>query len=111
MTVTVSADKNPKHDTNPGNTTQDQIFLLSTMEVNKYFSSDSARQCKPTNFAVANGARNFTNNCWWWLRTPGYTQVSATTVQFDGLVDSYVNRVDIDNYAVRPAMWIDLNKE
>lgn len=42
-TVTVSADKNPDYSTNPGNATQDQVFLLSITEVNKYFSSDSAR--------------------------------------------------------------------
>ena len=42
-TVTVSADKNPDYSTNPGNATQDQVFLLSITEVNKYFSSYSAR--------------------------------------------------------------------
>lgn len=46
-TVTVSADKNPDYSTNPGNATQDQVFLLSITEVNKHFSSDGARQCKP----------------------------------------------------------------
>ena len=72
-TVTVSADKNPDYSTNPGNATQDQVFLLSITEVNKYFSSDSARQCKPTDYAVANGAwESDSGNCWWWLRSPGY---------------------------------------
>ena len=54
-TVTVSADKNPGYSTNPGKATQDQVFLLSVPDANKYFSSDSARQCKPTDYAVANG--------------------------------------------------------
>ncbi len=81
-TVTVSADKNPDYSTNPGNATQDQVFLLSITEVNKYFSSDSARQCKPTDYAVANGAWD-SGNCWWWLRSPGYFQTNAARVGID----------------------------
>ena len=109
-TVTVSADKNPYHSTNPGNATQDQVFLLSITEANKYFSSDSARLCKPTDYAVANGAwESDSGNCRWWLRSPGYTQLYAAIVLHDGAVYVYCHSVDIDNDAVRPALWIDLN--
>ena len=108
-TVTVSADKNPDYSTNPGNATQDQVFLLSITEVNKYFSSDSARQCKPTDYAVANGAwESDSGNCWWWLWSPGLTQDYAASVYSDGDV-AFGNRVDCDDIAVRPALWIDLN--
>ena len=108
-TVTVSADKNPDYSTNPGNATQDQVFLLSITEVNKYFSSDSARQCKPTDYAVANGAwESDSGNCWWWLWSPGLTQDYAASVYSDGDV-AFGNRVDCDDSAVRPALWIDLN--
>ena len=44
----VSADKNPKYSTNPGNATKDNVFLLSIVEANKYFKSDDARKCAPT---------------------------------------------------------------
>ena len=47
-TVTVSADKKHGHSANPGNATQDQVFLLSITEANKYFNSTGARQCEPT---------------------------------------------------------------
>ena len=107
-TVTVSADKNPDYSANPGNATQDQVFLLSITEVNKYFSSDSARQCKPTDYAVANGAWD-RGNCWWWLRSPGYSQNIAAYVNNDGDVDEFGTYVDRANCAVRPALWIDLN--
>ena len=111
-TVTVSADKNPDYSTNPGNATQDQVFLLSITEVNKYFSSDSARQCKPTDYAVAvaNGAWGSGNFCWWWLRSPGDTQLTAATVSSDGdvFVDGFYV-IFVDLVAVRPALWIDLN--
>ena len=109
-TVTVSADKNPEYSTNPGKATQDKVFLLSITEANKYFSSDSARQCKPTAYAVANGAyENSSGNCWWWLRSPGYDQIDAAGVLNDGVVDFYVNIVSYDDTAVRPALWIVLN--
>ena len=114
-TVTVSADKNPAYSTNPrnatqDNATQDQVFLLSITEVNKYFSSDSARQCKPTDYAVANGAwESDSGNCWWWLRSPGHYQNYAAYVFDDGDVYECGNHVLIDYRAVRPALWIDLN--
>ncbi len=106
-TVTVSADKNS---TNPGNATQDQVFLLSITEANKYFGSDSARQCKPTDYAVANGSResHSGNLCWWWLRSPGSTQDSAAYVYSSGGVIESGNDVDYNDGAVRPAMWISL---
>lgn len=109
-TVTVSADNNPDYSTNPGNATQDQVFLLSVTEANKYFNSDSARQCEPTDFAVANGAYVNSNNgnCWWWLRSPGYGQRTAALVDLGGFVYERGNVVTYDNAAVRPALWIDL---
>ena len=110
-TVTVSADKNPDYSTNPGNATQDQVFLLSITEANKYFSSDSARQCKPTKYAVANGAyvNSDDSNCCWWLRSPGDIQFCAAYVYYDGGVREYGNYVYRDLNAARPALWIDLS--
>ena len=109
-TVTVSADKNPDYSTNPGNATQDQVFLLSITEVNKYFSSDSARQCEPTDYAVANGVwKSGSGSCWWWLRSPGGNQCTAAIVNYDGDVGEDGLSVVDDSDAVRPALWIDLN--
>ena len=109
-TVTVSADNNPDYSTIPGNATQDQVFLLSITEANKYFSSDNARQCKPTDYAVANGAWESTSgNCGWWLRSPGGSQHGAAGVYYDGDVYETGGFVLEDDRAVRPALWIDLN--
>ena len=109
-TVTVSADKNPEFSTNPGNATQDQVFLPSMTEANKYFSSDSARQCKPTDFAVAKHAcRSDSGNCRWLLRSPGDTQDIAAYVNCDGDVREFGDRVINSRNAVRPALWINLN--
>jgi hypothetical protein len=109
-TVTVSADNNPEYSTNPGNATQDQVFLLSVTEVNKYFGSDSARLCEPTDYAVANGVWTHNGgNCRWWLRTPGkrFTYNSATDVLTSGIIDETGDVINCDDIAVRPAMWID----
>lgn len=45
-------DDNPECDTKGGNDTTDRIFCLSINEVEQYFSSDDARKCKPTAYAV-----------------------------------------------------------
>ena len=108
-TVTVSADKNPDYSTNPGNATQDQVFLLSITEANKYFNSKDARQCEPTDYAVANGDRE-SDNCSWWLRSPGYYQYAAAFIYYDGDVCEVGNCVDYDyNSTVRPALWVNLS--
>lgn len=109
--TTVSADRNPKYDTNPGNATQDQVFLLSISEVNKYFNSDEERQCKPTEYAVDQGAyeNDETGCCWCWLRSPGFNQGRAARVDYDGGVYEIGSLVNRDYIAVRPALWIDLD--
>ncbi len=107
--TSVSADKNPKYDTNPGNSTTDNVFLLSITEANKYFSSDSARQCEPTDYAVANGAyTSDSGTCWWWLRSPGCVQDYAACVNDHGTVRVYGYYVYYDCGCVRPALWINL---
>lgn len=108
--VTVPADENPYYSTNPGNATQDKVFLLSITEANKYFSPDSARQCKPTEYAVASGVwKSDSGNCWWWLRSPGADQHCAASVLSTGAIADYGYLVYIGDRAVRPALWIDLN--
>ena len=115
-TVTVSADKNPQYDTDPGNATKDRVFLLSIVEAEKYFTSDEARRCVPTEYAISNGAYtddSYTKGgkatCWWWLRSPGCYQSSAAFVDFDGSVGRGGHYVDNDISAVRPAMWITID--
>ena len=120
--TTVKNDDNPDYGTEGGNDTKDQVFLLSIDEALIYFKTDdygsfgayghsSARACKATSYAKAQGAFTTTyyeykDNCSWWLRSPGYDQYRAVDVDNQGFV--FVNElvVDIDDRAVRPAMWI-----
>ena len=109
QTTTVIADNNPSFSTSPGNNTTDKVFLLSIPEANKYFSSDSARQCSATAYAKAQGAYTNSGNdhCWWWLRSPGSDSFFAT-VSVDGSVYDYGRGGSDSGGAVRPALWINL---
>ena len=101
---------NSSYSTNGGNNTQDKVFLLSYTEAWKYFVSDTARQCQPTKYAVAQNAYKASNgNCWWWLRSPGSSSSSACSVNSYGARRYGV--VDYDNAAVRPAFWLDLSSD
>lgn len=115
-TLTVSADKNPDYSTNPGSATEDQIFLLSITEVNRYFKTDEERMCVPTAYAKANGAymsSSYTKGgvatCLWWLRSPGLFQHLAADVYRDGSVISLGYNINNGHGGVRPAMWIELS--
>ena len=106
-TVVVTADENPYpnpygDETDPGNDTQDQIFLLSIIEVEKYFDSDDARECEVT---ASVRARDYYG---WWLRSPGFGAVFASNIDIIGRVDESGYNADNEALAVRPALWIDL---
>ena len=90
------------------------VFLLSVTEVNKYFNTDSVRQCMPTAYAEANGVSSSgvwdDKNCKWWLRTLGNNEDSAALVSYTGAIDEKGSYVNVNDVAVRPAVWIDLNE-
>lgn len=115
-TVTVSADMNPEYNTNPGNATKDKVFLLSIVEAEKYFTSDEARKCVPTEYAISNGSStsdSYTKGgkatCLWWLRSPGFDQFIAAYVNYFGPVLRYGRSVGNVSNSVRPAMWITID--
>ena len=96
--------------------TQDTIFLLSRDEVERYFSSSSARRCKPTAYARKRGdilayksgllSRNF-HDCWW-LRDPHYYLVNHSAVCWVSTDGEFYtdNTAAKDVGGVRPALWV-----
>ena len=118
--TTNSADANPKYSTNAGNWTTDQVFVLSISEAEKYFSSDTDRQCTPTAYAMEQGCyvNEKRKTCGWWLRSPGRLPNYASDVNnfgsinfngdtVDGRIDHWTNvNVRSGVAAVRPALWI-----
>ena len=118
----VSADKNPEYSTNPGNATKDKVFLLSIVEADKFFKSNDARKCAPTDYAIQQGTYTSDSykvegrdTCWWWLRSPGYRSNYAAGVYRSGSLDDYgydVNDrgygLDYSDYAERPCVRVRL---
>ena len=108
-TVLVSADPTPGNNTNPGNATNDKIFLLSAVEAEKYFSSDSDLHCSKTEYARARCEYRSSEYGGWWLRSPGLYRAYATCVLDSGSIYELGFKVSVNSTAVRPAMWIDLD--
>lgn len=107
-TVLLTANTNPYYGTDSGNDTQDRVFVLSITEANKYFDFDSARCCKPTDYADINGVYvgERSGNCAWWLRSPCADQDGAACVITDGSIDYAGLLADAGDAAVRPAIWV-----
>ena len=112
--TTIKAEINPSYSNLPGTKTKDKVFLLSIPEVYAYFSSDEARKCAATDYAIAQGAWTSKSEsvggkdtCHWWVRSPGSTMGSVSAVSYDGNVDNYGDVVDFVHNSVRPALWIN----
>ena len=91
--VNVKATGNPSYATNPGNDTEDRIFLLSITEANTYMPNEGSRECQYS----------------WWLRTPGAGSSSFAYIDTDGSIILH-GQSGRDVCGVRPAMWIDISQ-
>lgn len=109
LKMSSSQNKDSKENTSTGNTMDDNIFLLSVTEAEKYFTSDESRKCVPTEYAIAEGAATRSDKfCWWWLQVPTRNRNDAADVNIAGAVDYSGLSVDKDCVCVRPAIWISL---
>jgi hypothetical protein len=103
--VTVTRSASMKFDTDPGNDTEDKVFLLGLGQLQSYFKNGG--YCRPTAYAVARGCRvDNEGYCRWWLRTPGDSRRSV--IMGNGGVVLFCYDVNSDGYGVRPALWFDL---
>ena len=102
---TISVDKN--------NDTGDKVFLLSIVEVEKYFQSDEEAMAFPTEYALSLGAGYDHcikgGPCWWWLRTPGDNTGKAADIRSDGTVNYEGYPVASGNFSIRPALWLSID--
>lgn len=119
----VTADDNEKFEISGGNDTEDKIFLLSIKEVEQYLTTESSRECIPTEYAKTVSDLFSDNNddgkddyecCAWWLRTVGdYNNYASCIWPEDAEGGHYHEIADVavtDDYcALRPAMWIDIS--
>ena len=117
---------NINYGTEGGNDTKDKVFLLSesevydTTEAESYgfvkvkSTYDEGRRSKSSTYAKAMGAYSdrsstYSGNCWWWLRSPGSNTTYAANVSYNGYVYYHGSSVDDYNYAVRPALHLDIS--
>ena len=114
LTSTVTADKNPRQFTDPGDETQDKVFLLSIQEAEKYYLSKSERVVKATPHAVKNGVKqsgySYDDGSKWWLRSPGINRKTIAYVNQDGSIAYRGDFADSAIYAVRPALWLEIKE-
>ena len=130
QTTTVVNEANPFTGASGGKNTSDKIFLLSYSEVKKFFGDSTLSSqgysvnpraaCSPTPYAktqniytmnlsshyYADDIKQYSGNCWWWLRTPGTDTKRAMYVSNfgdAGYGNFYVYNCDA---GLRPAMVI-----
>lgn len=114
LTVTNANPKNPKYGTDSGDSTQDQIFILSYDEANNYFSSDKDRMAAPTAYTRMKGAYTESDITLstgettgiWWLRTSGSDDYCAMRVRISGFINQKGYHVHNYSTCVRPAFWL-----
>ena len=103
--------KRSDYDTSGGNDTEDQIFLLSYAEANRYLDNITSTRAIviPTAYAIAAGAETYNDGTasGWLLRSPGYEQDYAATYGSFYFGCS----VDDETVAVRPALWLNTDSD
>ena len=121
----VTNDRNPDYNTDSGNATTDNVFLLSLDEVYQYFANAVDRICYPTDYAEYQGGWTYYDNgmghekenglCIWWLRSvmDGNTAVYIFNDSFTTSPYSYSTEyarlyVDDSRASVRPAVWVQV---
>ena len=82
LTEVQNVDK-PRYGTRGGADTEDQVFLLSLGEAERYFEDDEDRRAFPTEYAIAKNVwiwERTGTGVWWWLRSLGLTSNGAAPV-------------------------------
>lgn len=87
-----------------GENTQDKVFLLSWSEAERYFPGDSARICWMTNAAGTQRYAKAGDQAWWWLRSPGKSNLGASIVRANGSLSS--QHINEPTGAIRPVIWV-----
>ena len=100
----------------------DKVYLLSISEVGNaaygfdttFYKFSKTREAKNTDYAKMNNAYSSTDsgragNGYWWLRSPGSDSGHAAYVSIGGYGYNYGYNVVNSEYAVRPALHINLS--
>lgn len=100
---------NPDYHTPGGENTLDRVFLISLDEARTYLTKELL-YAKVTPYAAGRDCyKNATGNGWWWLRSPGVYSRDAAYISAVGDISDYGYVIHRKGWAIRPAIWIDLN--
>jgi hypothetical protein len=114
-TMKICNGPNPINGANGGDTTQDQVFLLSMEEAASFLTGKKKVRWKKYQTArwfkdqslIARDEKN--TSTWWWLRSPGAGPESVSNVHADGSLDGRNDTVGVAAAGgVRPAFWLNL---
>lgn len=110
LTSRVAAEKHPEYFTDPGQDTEDKVFVLSYNEAKSMLTA-SQRCCRPTFYAatIKSVCMDAAGFCYWWLRTPGKPECGVSMVRADGTLD-YDITSDGFCYGIRPVVRVDLSR-
>ncbi len=112
------------YETDGGSDTEDQVFLLSYMEANRYLGieyrvENIAARLHPTSYAYRNASymgerdqfktENGERTTEWWLRSPGGDQTRAMAIHYSGYACDSWTIPRFKTTCIRPAIWVDLN--
>lgn len=114
--VIVQNKGNDIYGTKGGNSTLDRAFALSIDEAETYFKNNADRIAPVTPYAEWQGSWTRPDKLipeneltgWWWLRSPGNSNLNASDVDYFGKVSRLGCGVLYGNISVRPALWLNL---
>lgn len=131
ITTLLTNNDSEEYGTDGGNSTYDNVFLLSYDDVtnSEYGFDDEPKEedfercCTATPFAriqgtcyvgSADGSDYYDKSdevgwCQWWIRSPGQSAVSAALVDYYGYVDGFGRVAYFNDIGVRPAIYISLD--
>ena len=115
--IAITIQKNPDNlesSTESEDETRDLIFLLSIDDAERYFMDDTETVQKVTPYAVKRGAylrENLPSATFWWIKSPGLYQYYTSFVNAIGTRRLGGKRVYYVFFAIRPALWINLQSK
>ena len=110
LATSIHNSDNAEYETPGGNDTSDKIFLLSIDEAENLLNREE-RQAQCTDYAKAQGVwvDGITDTPYWWLRSPGGDPLLAAAVHYRGKVFIGGLNICVDDTAVRPALWLNVD--
>lgn len=112
--TTILPSNSPRYNTDPGNATEDSIFILSLDEVLKYFSDSLAYTRTPYAeriFQEKVKLWSSSDQGHVWLRTPGAKTNIDTTIIYSSSsgysISYYGDYVTKKHGGIRPAIWVN----